>query len=1048
MEEQQTNTWVKVPAISTQKADDPLPENHEATSLEAIHSLAETHEATPLNPHGRGGVDRSHAKESTILTPKSILTVGCWNVRTLYATGATSLLMHELKKFRWDIIGISETHWTGVDDRRVDDHRILSSGKDEHHRSGVALVLSSTAEKALLGFNPVSDRIITARFRTMLGGMTVCQVYAPTINANDMEMDEFYSSLQDVISNVPKTDLIIMMGDFNAKVGNQYYDSNGSVGKFGYGQRNERGDRLVQFCILNDLVISNTQFKQSKDNRCWTWQSPNGIDCNQIDYIMISKKWRGSLRNSRAFPSADVGSDHQLVLANVKLKLKRNRKQKKKHRADILKLKDECIKKNYQEEIENRWKELSDSRRSSIKPTTEIDEDWRQISLILQGTADKVIGRMKTKRPEWITLQTLRLSDERREWKSKRRASKEAAKHYNYLCRQVKKSAKQDREHYINDTCKAIEESRKQNKSREVYESIRKLTGKRTNKASIIKDKDGVMLTDAEKVKTRWKHYFEDLYNDPNPVDERTLDQLEEDTDEESTPSIMIEEVSRAIDRLKNRKAPGIDNITAEEIQAATEGSGLQIIYQLCKRVWDEETFPEEWRKAVIVPIYKKKDKLDCNNYRGVSLLCHSSKIVTSIIMERIKRRTEEILSEEQAGFRASRSTIDQIFTLRQLAEKYVDFSRELFVCYIDFRKAFDSVWRKGLWKVMRRLGYSEKIVRVLESLYRETFSAVRVGADITEWFETIVGVLQGCVLSPLLFNIFLELIMAISLSEVKAGAVMNGLVINNLRFADDIAAIAESEEDLQEIVSKIIIESSLMGMVVNAEKTEVQHVGLEKTEVKINVEGRQLKQVEEFVYLGANISEDASTDRDVGRRIGLACGVMQSLNPIWKTNEITKATKIRVYEALVLSVLLYNAETWTLKEAMKSKLRVFEMNCLRKIKGVTRRDRIRNVEIRAELGIRMDVVQRIQRKRLRYFGHVVRMKTERFPNVALFGHVHGSRKRGRPRKRWINNLHEDLDEMSLDMVEACRLAASDRNEWRDSVLRLSERGERPSPRH
>src|SRR5664279_1505412 len=341
---------------------------------------------------------------------------------------------------------------------------------------------------------------------------------------------------------------------------------------------------------------------------------------------MISKKWRGSLRNSRAFPSADVGSDHQLVLANVKLKLKRNRKQKKKHRADILKLKDECIKKNYQEEIENRWKELSDSRRSSIKPTTEIDEDWRQISLILQGTADKVIGRMKTKRPEWITLQTLRLSDERREWKSKRRASKEAAKHYNYLCRQVKKSAKQDREHYINDTCKAIEESRKQNKSREVYESIRKLTGKRTNKASIIKDKDGVMLTDAEKVKTRWKHYFEDLYNDPNPVDERTLDQLEEDTDEESTPSIMIEEVSRAIDRLKNRKAPGIDNITAEEIQAATEGSGLQIIYQLCKRVWDEETFPEEWRKAVIVPIYKKKDKLDCNNYRGVSLLCHSSK--------------------------------------------------------------------------------------------------------------------------------------------------------------------------------------------------------------------------------------------------------------------------------------------------------------------------------------------------------------------------------------------------------------------------------------
>ena len=190
--------------------------------------------------------------------------------------------------------------------------------------------------------------------------------------------------------------------------------------------------------------------------------------------------------------------------------------------------------------------------------------------------------------------------------------------------------------------------------------------------------------------------------------------------------------VSRAIERLKTRKAPGIDNVTAEEIKAATEGKGLHIIYQLCQRIWNEEVFPTEWKKAVIVPVYKKKDKLDCNNYRGISLLCHSSKIVTAIIMERIRKRTEEILSEEQAGFRPSRSTIDQIFTLRQLAEKYTDFSKDLFVCYVDFKKAFDSVWRIGLWKVMRRLGYPEKVVRLLESLYRGTFSAVKVGADVS----------------------------------------------------------------------------------------------------------------------------------------------------------------------------------------------------------------------------------------------------------------------------------------------------------------------------
>ena len=93
---------------------------------------------------------------------------------------------------------------------------------------------------------------------------------------------------------------------------------------------------------------------------------------------------------------------------------------------------------------------------------------------------------------------------------------------------------------------------------------------------------------------------------------------------------------------------------------------------------------------------------MDCNNYRGVSLLCHCSKVFSSVILQRIKKRTEEILSEAQAGFRVGRGTVDQIFTLRQLAEKYEEYGKNLFVCYVDFRKAFDSVWRKGLWKIMR----------------------------------------------------------------------------------------------------------------------------------------------------------------------------------------------------------------------------------------------------------------------------------------------------------------------------------------------------------
>ena len=141
------------------------------------------------------------------------------------------------------------------------------------------------------------------------------------------------------------------------------------------------------------------------------------------------------------------------------------------------------------------------------------------------------------------------------------------------------------------------------------------------------------------------------------------------------------------------------------------------------------------WKQVIVVLLFKKKDKLCCDNYRGVSLLFHCGKVMTSVILQRIRQRTDDILSEAQAGFRAGRSTIDQLFTLRRLAETYSEFSRYLHVYYVDFQKAFDSVWRIWLWRVMRFLGFEDKIVRILEALYQDTMSAVRVDSELSEWF-------------------------------------------------------------------------------------------------------------------------------------------------------------------------------------------------------------------------------------------------------------------------------------------------------------------------
>jgi hypothetical protein len=171
------------------------------------------------------------------------------------------------------------------------------------------------------------------------------------------------------------------------------------------------------------------------------------------------------------------------------------------------------------------------------------------------------------------------------------------------------------------------------------------------------------------------------------------------------------------------------------------------------------------------------------------------------------------------------------------------------------------------------------------------------VDGELSEWFKTIVGVLQGCVLSPLLFNIFLELIMAMALDGTEEGAVIGGQTINDLRFADDIALLAKQANGLQESLTKVVQVSREMGMSLNVLKTETKFLGRGNIKFQLEADGHQLEQAESFVYLGGTISTNGESEKDVDRRIGLARGILQVLGKVWSSKEIGKATKVQMYE-------------------------------------------------------------------------------------------------------------------------------------------------------
>ena len=174
------------------------------------------------------------------------------------------------------------------------------------------------------------------------------------------------------------------------------------------------------------------------------------------------------------------------------------------------------------------------------------------------------------------------------------------------------------------------------------------------------------------------------------------------------------------------------------------------------------------------------------------------------VILNRLKPQAEEIIAEEQAGFRAGRSTTEQIFNLRILCEKYLQHQQNLYHVFIDFKKAFDRVWYAALWATVRKCNISANLVRTIEQLYDKATSAVQMNGSIGEWFRTTVGVRQGCLLSPTLFNIFLERLMSDALKVHDRKVSIGGRNITKLRFADDIDALAEEEQELEALVESL----------------------------------------------------------------------------------------------------------------------------------------------------------------------------------------------------------------------------------------------------
>ncbi|KRG00484.1 uncharacterized protein Dwil_GK27899, partial [Drosophila willistoni] len=410
-----------------------------------------------------------------------------------------------------------------------------------------------------------------------------------------------------------------------------------TIGKFSaHRLTNENGLRLIDFAASKNMAIRSTYFQHSLPYR-YTWRSPQQTE-SQIDHVLIDGRHFSDITDVRTYRGANIDSDHYLVMVKLRPKLSviNNVRYRRPPRYNLERLKQPDVANAYAQHLEAALPDEGELDRAPL------EDCWRTVKAAINDAAESVVGYVeRSSRNDWFDEECQEVLEEKNAARAAmlQHGTRQNVERYRLKRKQQTRLFRDKKRRLEEVECQEMELLYRSQETRKFYQKLNTSRKGFVPRAEMCRDKDGSILTDGREVIERWKqHYDEHLNGAENTGTEgqdSEGDGYVSTADSGNQPAPTMGEVKDAIQQLKNNKAAGKDGIGAELIKMGPDRLAAYL-HRLIVRIWETEQLPEEWKQGVICPIYKKGDKLECENYRAITILNAAYKVLSQILFRRL----------------------------------------------------------------------------------------------------------------------------------------------------------------------------------------------------------------------------------------------------------------------------------------------------------------------------------------------------------------------------------------------------------------------------